>query len=31
VQVGAYLLKDNAEAMHRKLKAIGFDAFIVKE
>lgn len=31
VQVGAYLLKSNAEAMHRKLKAIGFDAFIVKE
>ena len=31
VQVGAYLLRDNAEAMHRKLKAIGFDAFIVKE
>lgn len=31
VQVGAYLLKDNAEDMHRKLKAIGFDAFIVKE
>lgn len=31
VQVGAYLVKANAEAMHRKLKAIGFDAFIVKE
>ena len=31
VQVGAYLLKPNAEAMHKKLKAIGFDAFIVKE
>ena len=31
VQVGAYLLKSNAEAMHKKLKAIGFDAFIVKE
>ena len=31
VQVGAYLLRSNAEDMHRKLKAIGFDAFIVKE
>lgn len=31
VQVGAYLLRDNAEDMHRRLKAIGFDAFIVKE
>ena len=31
VQVGAYLYRENAEAMHRKLKAIGFDAFIVKE
>ena len=31
VQVGAYLLRDNAEDMHRKLKAVGFDAFIVKE
>ena len=31
VQVGAYLLKSNAEDMHRKLKAVGFDAFIVKE
>ena len=31
VQVGAYLVKANAEAMHKKLKAIGFDAFIVKE
>ena len=31
VQVGAYLLKDNAVAMHKKLKAVGFDAFIVKE
>lgn len=31
VQVGAYLLKSNAEAMHKKLKAVGFDAFIVKE
>lgn len=31
VQVGAYLLKDNAEAMQKKIKAVGFDAFIVKE
>ena len=31
VQVGAYLLRSNAEDMHKKLKAIGFDAFIVKE
>jgi N-acetylmuramoyl-L-alanine amidase len=31
VQVGAYLVKANAEAMHKKLRAIGFDAFIVKE
>lgn len=31
VQVGAYLLRSNAEAMHKRLKAIGFDAFIVKE
>lgn len=31
VQVGAYLLKSNAEAMQRKIKAVGFDAFIVKE
>ena len=31
VQVGAYLLRSNAEAMHKKLKAVGFDAFIVKE
>lgn len=31
VQVGAYLYRENAEAMHRKLKAVGFDAFIVKE
>jgi len=31
VQVGAYMVKSNAEAMHKKLKAIGFDAFIVKE
>ena len=31
VQVGAYLLKENAEDMKRKIKAVGFDAFIVKE
>ncbi len=31
VQVGAYMVKSNAEAMHKKLKAVGFDAFIVKE
>ena len=31
VQVGAYLVKANAEAMQRKIKAIGIDAFIVKE
>jgi N-acetylmuramoyl-L-alanine amidase len=31
VQVGAYLVKANAEAMQRKIKAVGFDAFIVKE
>lgn len=31
VQVGAYMVKANAEDMHKKLKAIGFDAFIVKE
>ena len=31
VQVGAYLAKANAEAMQRKIKAIGIDAFIVKE
>ena len=31
VQVGAYLYRENAEAMHKKLKAVGFDAFIVKE
>lgn len=31
VQVGAYLLKSNAEAMQKKIKAFGFDAFIVKE
>ena len=31
VQVGAYLLKSNAEVMQKKIKAVGFDAFIVKE
>lgn len=31
VQVGAYLYKENAEAMQKKIKAVGFDAFIVKE
>lgn len=31
VQVGAYLLKSNAEAMQKKIKAVGFDAFIVRE
>ena len=31
VQVGAYLYRDNAEAMQKKIKAVGFDAFIVKE
>ena len=31
VQVGAYMVKDNAEAMQKKIKAVGFDAFIVKE
>ena len=31
VQVGAYLLKSNAEAMQKKIKAVGFDACIVKE
>lgn len=31
VQVGAYLLRSNAEAMQKKIKAVGFDAFIVKE
>lgn len=30
VQVGAYSLKANAEAMQKKLKAAGFDAVIVK-
>ena len=31
VQVGAYLVKSNAEDMQRKIKALGFNAFIVKE
>lgn len=31
VQVGAYLVKANAEAMQKKIRAVGFDAFIVKE
>lgn len=31
VQVGAYLVRANAEAMQKKIKAVGFDAFIVKE
>lgn len=31
VQVGAYFVKANAEDMQRKIKAVGFDAFIVKE
>lgn len=31
VQVGAYLLKSNAEDMQKKIKAVGFDAFIVRE
>ena len=31
VQVGCYLYRENAEAMQRKIKAVGFDAFIVKE
>ena len=31
VQVGAYLYKENALAMQKKIKAVGFDAFIVKE
>jgi N-acetylmuramoyl-L-alanine amidase len=29
VQVGAYSIKANAEAMAKKLKADGYDAFIV--
>ena len=31
VQVGAYLYRESAEAMQKKIKAVGFDAFIVKE
>lgn len=31
VQVGAYLYRENAEDMQRKIKAVGFDAFIVRE
>ena len=31
VQVGAYLYRENAEVMQKKIKAVGFDAFIVKE
>lgn len=31
VQVGAYLYRENAEATMKKIKAVGFDAFIVKE
>jgi N-acetylmuramoyl-L-alanine amidase len=31
VQVGAYLVKENAVAMQKNIKAVGFDAFIVKE
>lgn len=31
VQVGAYLLRSNAEDIQKKIKAVGFDAFIVKE
>ena len=31
VQVGAYLYRENAEAMQKKIKSVGFDAFIVKE
>ena len=30
IQVGAYSVKANAEAMQKKLKAAGFDAIIVK-
>ena len=29
VQVGAYLVKANAEAMQKKIKAFGFDAYII--
>ena len=31
VQVGAYLYRENAEDMQRKIKSLGFNAFIVKE
>ena len=31
VQVGAYLLRSNADDMQKRIKAVGFDAFIVKE
>lgn len=31
VQVGAYLVKSNAEDVQKKIKALGFNAFIVKE
>lgn len=31
VQVGAYAIRANAEDMQKKIKAVGFDAFIVKE
>lgn len=31
VQVGAYLYRENAVDMQKKIKAVGFDAFIVKE
>lgn len=31
VQVGAYLYRENAEDMQKKIKAVGFDAFIVRE
>jgi N-acetylmuramoyl-L-alanine amidase len=30
VQIGAYSVKENAEAMQRKIKAAGFDAIVVK-
>ena len=30
VQVGAFTMKENAEAMQRKLKDAGFDGFVVK-
>ena len=31
VQVGAYLSRSSAEAMKKRIKAVGFEAFIVKE